>query len=27
MIIVSVAVIDLVTERIRHRLSGQDTGR
>jgi phosphonate transport system permease protein len=27
MIIVCVAVIDLVTERIRHRLSGQDTGR
>lgn len=27
MIIVSVAVIDLVTERIRHRLSGQDTAR
>jgi phosphonate transport system permease protein len=27
MIIVSVAVIDLVTERVRHRLSGQDTGR
>jgi phosphonate transport system permease protein len=26
MIIVCVAVIDLVTERIRHRLSGQDTG-
>jgi phosphonate transport system permease protein len=25
MIIISVAVIDLVTERIRHRLSGQDT--
>jgi phosphonate transport system permease protein len=27
MIIVCVAVIDLVTERIRHRLSGQDTGQ
>jgi phosphonate transport system permease protein len=27
MIIVCVAVIDLVTERVRHRLSGQDTGR
>jgi phosphonate transport system permease protein len=27
MIIVSVAVIDLVTERIRHRLSGQDKSR
>jgi phosphonate transport system permease protein len=27
MIIVSVAIIDLVTERIRHRLSGRDTGR
>jgi phosphonate transport system permease protein len=27
MIIVSVAIIDLVTERIRHRLSGQDTSR
>jgi phosphonate transport system permease protein len=27
MIIVCVAVIDLVTERIRHRLSGQDTSR
>jgi phosphonate transport system permease protein len=27
MIIVSVAVIDLVTERIRHRLSGQDTSQ
>ena len=27
MIIVSVAVIDLVTERIRHRLSGQGTSR
>ena len=27
MIIVSVAVIDLVTERIRHRLSGQDNSR
>jgi len=27
MIIISVAVIDLVTERIRHRLSGQDTSR
>ena len=27
MIIVCVAVIDLATERIRHRLSGQDTGR
>jgi phosphonate transport system permease protein len=27
MIIVCVAVIDLVTERVRHRLSGQDHGR
>jgi phosphonate transport system permease protein len=27
MIIVCVAVIDLVTERIRHRLSGRDTGQ
>ncbi len=27
MIIVSVAIIDLVTERIRNRLSGRDTGR
>jgi phosphonate transport system permease protein len=27
MIIVSVAIIDLVTERIRHRLSGQDASR
>lgn len=27
MIIVCVAIIDLVTERIRHRLSGQDKGR
>ena len=27
MIILSVAIIDLVTERIRHRLSGRDTGR
>ena len=27
MIIVSVAIIDLVTERIRHRLSGRDTSR
>ena len=27
MIIVSVAIIDLVTERIRHRLSGRDTGK
>jgi phosphonate transport system permease protein len=27
MIIVSVAIIDLVTERIRHRLSGQDMSR
>ncbi len=27
MIIVSVAIIDLVTERIRHRLSGRDTAR
>jgi hypothetical protein len=27
MLIVSVAIIDLVTERIRHRLSGQEAGR
>jgi phosphonate transport system permease protein len=27
MIIVCVAVIDLLTERIRHRVSGQDGGQ